>query len=281
MIKDIFVDAGADVFKMLPFLFTAFLVIEALEHYSTEFTEKILKKVGKAGPVAGALLGCVPQCGFSVMAANLYAGGVISVGTLLSVFAATSDEAVLIIMGNPGQGKEILFLLAVKVAVAVVAGYIVDVFFGKYISTKKVSGGLCEHCGCHEHNAGILKPALRHTVKIFVYLFVFTLALNLCIELVGVKQLSEYLLGDTWLQPAIAALIGLIPNCAASVILTQLYLNGAISFASVIAGLSSGAGVGLVVLFKMNRNKKENMKILGMLYLIAVTAGIFVKYFKL
>lgn len=274
MIDKILLDAGADVSRMLPFLFVAFLIIEALEHRSVKFTEKALARLGKAGPAAGAALGCIPQCGFSVMAANLYAGGIISAGTLLSVFLATSDEALLIILGNPGQGKEILLLLAVKIVIAVTAGYGIDFFLGKYISNPKEEGNLCTHCGCHEHNAGILRPALRHTVKIFIYLFVFTILLNLCVEIIGIRKLSEILLGDTWLQPAAAAVVGMIPNCAASVILTELYLNGAISFASVIAGLSTGAGVGLVVLFKVNQNKKENFKILGVLYATGTAAGL-------
>ncbi len=274
MIEEILLDAGADVSRMLPFLFVAFLIIEALEHHSAEFTARAFAKLGKAGPVLGAAAGCIPQCGFSVLSANLYAGGIISAGTLISVFVATSDEAVLIILGNPGQGKEVLLLLAVKLVIAVTAGYGVDFFLGKYIFVPKEEGNLCAHCGCHEHQAGILRPALRHTVKIFIYLFIFTIFLNFCIEVIGVQGLSEILLGDTWLQPAASAVVGMIPNCAASVMLTELYLNGAISFASVIAGLSTGAGAGLVVLFKMNQNKKENLKILGVLFAIGTAAGL-------
>ena len=218
MIIDVLADALADCLKMLPFLFTAFLLIEGLEHYSTKLTRKALEDVDKAGPVVGALVGCVPQCGFSVMASNLYAGGIISVGTLLSVFLATSDEAVLILLGNPDQGKTVLTLLAVKVVIAVVAGYIIDLFLQKQIATPKECGNLCDHCGCHDHHAGLLKPALRHTIKIFLYLFVFTAILNFIIEVIGIQTLSEYLLADSIFQPVIAALIGLIPNCAASVV---------------------------------------------------------------
>lgn len=273
LLKDVLLDTSIDCLKMLPFLFAAFLLIEALEHYSSEWTEKLLVKVGKAGPVFGAIAGCIPQCGFSVMAANLYAGGIISVGTLLSVFIATSDEAILIMLGNLDSIGEIGGLLAVKVIIAIAAGYIVDVFFKNKISMPKESGNLCSNCGCHEEEAGILKPALNHTVKIFLYLFVFTAILNLCIEIFGIEQLSEFLLGDTVFQPVIAAVIGLIPNCAASVILTQLYLSGAISFASVVAGLCTGAGIGLVVLCRVNQDKKENAKIIATLYFIAVLAG--------
>ena len=276
MLVDAVMDTTFDCLQMLPFLFVAFILIEALEHYSSDFTAKALAKVGKAGPVVGAVAGCVPQCGFSVMAANLYAGGIISVGTLLSVFIATSDEAVLIIMSNPERIREVGVLLAAKVIIAVTAGYIIDIFFRNQIATVKESGNLCKDCGCDEEDAGIWKPAWHHTIRIFIYLFIFTGILNLCIEIFGIEQLSKFLLGNTIFQPVIAAIIGLIPNCAASVILTQLYLNGAISFASVIAGLCTGAGVGLVVLFKMNRNRRENLKIVGVLFLVAVAAGMII-----
>ena len=278
MLVDAIVDTTFDCLKMLPFLFVAFILIEALEHYSSDFTAKALAKVGRAGPVVGAVAGCVPQCGFSVMAANLYAGGIISVGTLLSVFIATSDEAILIIMSNPERIREVGILLAAKVIIAVTAGYIIDIFFRNQLATVKESGNLCKDCGCDEEDAGIWKPAWHHTIRIFIYLFIITGILNLCIEIFGIEQLSKFLLGNTIFQPVIAAIIGLIPNCAASVILTQLYLNGAISFASVIAGLCTGAGIGLVVLFKMNRNKRENLKIVGVLFLVAVAAGMIIAW---
>ncbi len=278
MLIDVFTDAAIDCIKMLPFLFLAFLLIEALEHYSSDFTKKLMIKVDKAGPVVGAVVGCVPQCGFSVMAANLYSGGIITIGTLIAVFLATSDEAILIIMGNPDMPAKIGILLLAKVIIAIVAGYLVDIFFKK-IAVPHHEGELCHDCGCHNHSSGIVKPALRHTGKIFLYLFVFTFILNLCIEVLGIDRISAMMLGDTVFQPVIAALIGLLPNCAASVILTQLYLSGAISFASVIAGLCTGAGIGLVVLFKVNPDKKENVKIIAVLYGIAVAAGLILEMF--
>lgn len=270
--------AFIDCLRMLPFLFAAFLLIEALEHYSGNLSAKVMEKVGKAGPVVGALAGCIPQCGFSVMAANLYAGGVVSAGTLLAVFLATSDEAVLILLGNPGRAGEVIRLLAVKVVIAIVAGYVADLLLKGRLSSEKSSGNLCDHCGCHKEHAGILMPAWRHTFRLFIYLVLFTWGLNLVIEVFGIENLSAFLLGDTVFQPVIAALIGLIPNCAASVILTQLYLGGAISFASVVAGLSTGAGAGLIVLFKINRNRKENVKIMIMLYITAVVAGLLLQF---
>lgn len=273
-IKDIILDTGADCLKMLPFLFAAFLLIEALEHYSGHLAETALRKVGKAGPAVAAVAGCVPQCGFSVMAANLYAGGIVSAGTLLAVFIATSDEAVLILLSNPAHAGKVAGLLGVKVVLAVTAGYLVDLFFKNRIETPKMSGELCEECGCHEESAGVLLPAWRHTWRIFVYLLIFTGILNFCIEVLGMDAISAFLLGNTPLQPVVAAVLGFVPNCGASVILTQLYLNGAISFASVIAGLSTSTGIGLVVLFKVNRHRRENVKITGTLFVIAAAAGI-------
>lgn len=279
MIGDILADTGIDCLKMLPYLFAAFVLIEALEQYSGAFTEKVLLKVGKAGPVAGALLGCIPQCGFSIMAANLYAGGIISVGTLLSVFIATSDEAILIMLGNPKAAASIVPLVAVKIVIAVISGYLVDLLLAEKISVPKESGNLCREWGDHNQEKGIIKSAWDHTARIFVYLFLFTGILNFCVEVFGISRLSEFLLGDTMFQPVIAAAVGLIPNCAASVILTQLYLEGAISFASVIAGLCTGAGVGLVVLCKVNQDRQESARVIGILFVIAVTAGLFLQFF--
>ena len=267
--------AFIDCLRMLPFLFAAFLLIEALEHYSGRLITKVMQKIGRAGPIVGAAVGCVPQCGFSVMAANLYAGGVISVGTLLAVFLATSDEAVL---GNPGRAGEVGMLLGAKVLIAVIGGYAADLFLKERLSSEKSCGNLCDHCGCHEAHAGILMPAWRHTFRLFAYLFIFTWILNLVIEVFGIEGLSRALLGDSVFQPVIAALIGLIPNCGASVILTQLYLSGAISFASVVAGLCTGAGAGLIVLFKVNRNRIENIKIMIVLYFMAVVAGLLLQF---
>lgn len=277
MIGEILADTSLDCLKMLPYLLAAFILIEALEHYSGAFSEKMLLRVGKAGPVAGALFGCIPQCGFSVMAANFYAGGIISMGTLLSVFIATSDEAILIILGNPDALTVIAPLLAAKLVIAIVAGYTVDIFLSEKISSSKENGNLCREWGNHNKEKGIVRSACEHTVEVFIYLFLFTGVLNLCVEIFGIERLSAFLLGDTMLQPVFAAVVGLIPNCAASIILTQLYLEGAISFASVIAGLCTGAGVGLAVLCKVNQDRRENVILIGILLAIAVAAGLFLE----
>ena len=277
---EIVIETCLDSIKMLPFLFFAFLLIEFLEYYSGGMSGKLLKKVGKAGPVVGAVLGCVPQCGFSVLAANLYAGGVLSAGTLIAVFTATSDEAVLILMANPGRAGEIIRLLAVKVVIAIAAGYFVDGVMQKYIVRTEKNVHIKTRETVRFSKVEVVREAIGHTFRIFAYLFVFNLILNFDIELLGIQKLSEILLGNTVFQPIIAAIIGLIPNCAASVILTQLYLSGAISFASVVSGLCTGAGVGLIVLFKMNSDKKENFRILLTLVATASVAGMFLQFLQ-
>lgn len=277
---EIVIETCLDSIKMLPFLFFAFLLIEFLEYYSGGMSGKLLKKVGKAGPVVGAVLGCVPQCGFSVLAANLYAGGVLSAGTLIAVFTATSDEAVLILMANPGRAGEIIRLLAVKVVIAVAAGYFVDGVMQKYIVRTEKNVHIKTRETVRSSKVEVVREAIGHTFRIFAYLFVFNLILNFAIELLGIQKLSEILLGNTVFQPIIAAIIGLIPNCVASVILTQLYLSGAISFASVVSGLCTGAGVGLIVLFKMNSDKKENFRILLTLVATASVAGMFLQFLQ-
>ncbi len=262
-----------DSVRLLPFLFAAFLLIEALERYSGSAIERLLSRVGKAGPLVGAAFGCIPQCGFSVLASNLYAGGVISVGTLLAVFLATSDEAVILLIGQPSLLPSVGALMLIKVLIAVAAGYLINLFLAKRITVPKESGVLCKDLGCEEES-NIVKPALNHTVRIFAYVFVFTAILNLLIEAFGIHNLSAFLLRDSVFQPLIAAVIGLLPNCAASVILSELYVSGALSFASLVAGLLSSAGVGLLVLFRVNRNRGENLKILGVLFLVAALSGI-------
>ncbi len=273
ILSDIFIDTLQDSIRMLPFLFIAFLLLETLEHHSAVFINKIFAKLNYTGPIAGAVLGCIPQCGFSAMAANLYSGGVISLGTLLAVFLSTSDEAVIILMGQPGNMKAVCRLLAAKLIIAVTAGYFADFFLARRIVPEKHIGDLCHHCGCHDHH-GILMPALNHTLRLFGYIFIFSGILNLLITLTGIDAISTFLLDGSIFQPFFTALIGFIPNCAVSVLLTGLYLNGALSFASVVSGLCTNAGIGLLVLFKINKTLKENLYIMGLLYSAAVVSGI-------
>lgn len=271
----IFLDTLTDALKMLPFLFAAFCLIELLEHHAGEKLSRFFARAGKAGPAVGALLGCVPQCGFSVLSANLYAGGVITLGTLCAVFLSTSDEAILLLAATPSATPDILKLLLAKVLIGVAAGYLVDFLFRKKKDSELQLKDLCdhEHCGCHEHS-GVLRPALLHTAKIFGFVFLITLVLNFLVEFLGHERLETLLLHDSVFQPFLTALFGFIPNCAASVLLTQLYLEGALQFGAVVSGLCTGAGAGLLVLFRENRNPKDNLKILGILYVAAVVPGV-------
>ena len=261
------VHALEDSLGMLPFLFAAYLLMEWLEHRSGERMEAALARARCLGPLAGALLGCVPQCGFSVAAANLYAGRIITPGALVAVFLSTSDEAVPILLGAPEKAGMILPLLGVKAALGLGAGLLVDAFWRRRApgaeDPREGVHALCEHCRCEER--GILPAALRHTAGVFLFILPVNFLLGGAVELLGEERLASLLLSGSFLQPLAAALLGLIPNCAASVLLTRLYLEGALGFGSLIAGLASSAGVGLLVLWRMNPRPRENLALTGLI----------------
>ena len=231
--------------------------------------------------MGGAILGCVPQCGFSVAVSNLYSGRLVSLGTLIAVYVATSDEAIPILLSNPQSASSVLSLIAAKLVIAVVAGLLIDgvikLAHRKGNLSEKPYADLCENCGCEEH--GILYSAIKHTVQIFLFLLVVSFLLGAGIELLGEERLNRVLMTDSVFQPMIAALIGLIPNCAPSVILTNLYMNGSLSFGSVVAGLSTGAGLGLVVLYRTNKRLRDNIAITAVLYLIGAASGMIINLF--
>ena len=269
---DIIIDTFLDGLKLLPFLFATYFVMEYIEHRMGQKAKHMIEKSGHLGPVLGGVMGVFPQCGFSAAASGLYAARMITLGTLLAVFLSTSDEAVLILLGHPGSAGTIFPLLLAKVMLGIAAGYILD-FFSRNPKEEKHIGDLCKSCGC-SNTSGVWRPALWHTLRLAVYLLGFTFVLNLVLEFLGVEQLARILGRDTLLQPFLAALLGLIPNCASSVLVTELYLAGGLSFGSAVAGLSAGAGVGLAVLFRSNRPMKKNFKILLLLYGIAAGFGI-------
>lgn len=273
---DVLWDAVLDSLKTLPFLFGAYLLIEFLEHKASNRLTTTLSRMGPFGPLGGAVLGSIPQCGFSVAAANFYSGRLISAGTLLAVFLATSDEALPILFSHPEAFPSLFQLIGIKLIAAAAVGLLTDLVLTRFLKIKRNVDyeDLCEDCDC-EHE-GIFRSALRHTVKIFAFLFLINLALGFAIYFVGEESISRFLLSGSVFQPLLCALIGFIPNCGASVILTELFLSGSLSFGSAVAGLCTGAGVGLAVLFKVNRHPRENLALMGVLYVAAVVTGVVV-----
>lgn len=320
-----------DTLGILPFLFLSYLLMEWLEHRAGERAARVLQGSGKVGPLLGGLLGLLPQCGFSASAAGLYAGRVISAGTLLAVFLSTSDEMLPILISHRVAGSRIAAILAVKIGIAVAAGWIVDLVWrlvrrhrttphhehthghkhehkhghdhkhehkhehshahahehkhkhehshhhdddGEHPQTAIHE--LCESEGCHCEQ-GILRSALMHTLKVFLYILVISLLFTALIETVGEDKLGTLLSAVPILGQMIAGLIGLIPNCAASVVITKLYLEGVISSGCMMAGLLVSAGIGVMVLFRVNhRHMKRNLSIVALLYAIGVVSGILI-----
>ena len=276
---EILEDTIIDSIKLLPFLFVTYLIMEYIEHKTKEKTKETIKKSGKFGPLIGSILGVFPQCGFSVSATNLYSARVISLGTLIAVYLSTSDEMLPIFISEAVPISTILRILGIKMIVGMVAGFIIDFVIrlkNKDGENEKIVD-LCEkeHCHCEQ---GIMKSALKHTINIFVFILLITLVINMAIYFIGEERIAGFLQNKPILGPVVAGLIGLIPNCAASVIITQMYLEKVITAATMIAGLLVGAGVGLVVLFKTNKGIKENFKIVALLYVIGVISGIVLEF---
>ena len=272
---DVIIDTISDSFKLLPFLFVAFLIIEFTEHKLSNKSRDTIQKAGKFGPVIGSLLGILPQCGFSVLATNLYVTRIISLGTLIAVYLSTSDEMLPIMLAEQASLSLILQILFIKLIVGIIFGFIIDLFLTK--NDNKVNYHICEseHCNC-EH--GLIKSSLIHTLKTFIFIFIITFALNTAFYFLGEEFLKNVLAQNNWFTPFITSLVGLIPNCAASVIITELYLNGIITLAPVISGLLTGSGVALLILFKANKDVKENLKIVILLYTIGVLTGLFIEF---
>lgn len=275
MIVNVITDSFIDSIRLLPFLFVTYLIMEYLEHKAGDRMQAAIRSAGKGGPVIGGILGIFPQCGFSAAASNLYAGRIITMGTLMAIFLSTSDEMLpILISENAGAGM-IAKVLAVKVVVAVVAGFAIDCIFRKGEKDMQI-GHLCEQHQCHCEN-GIWRSTLHHTIEIFVYILFVALALNALIAWVGEDMLGSIILNRPIVGAMIAGLVGLIPNCAASVVITKLYLGGVLSAGAMAAGLLAGTGVGLLVLCRVNDNRRENLKLISLLYVTGVAAGIIVE----
>ncbi len=278
--KEVILDTIIDSLKLIPFLLVAFLIIELLEHKLNNKTKNIITKSKKVGPIIGSLLGVIPQCGFSVMATNLYITRIITLGTLISIYLSTSDEMLIIMISEKVEISLILKILLIKIFFGIVYGLIIDKIINKKKKDKETNYELCdeEHCDC---NHSILLSAIKHTLHITLFIFIITLIINTIFTLLGDNYLSKILLNNSILSPFITSLIGLIPNCAASVILTELYLNSTISLGALIGGLLTSSGSSLLVLIKNNKNKKENLSIILLLYTLGVLSGIIIELISL
>lgn len=281
---DVIKDTLFDAIKLLPFLFLAYLLMEYLEHKTGDKAKEIVKKSGKLGPLLGGVLGVFPQCGFSAAAANLYSGRIISMGTLIAVFLSTSDEMLPILISEAAPIELILKVLTIKLVVGIIGGFLVDgvrQIINKHNKKEKVEeseeaiGHICEneHCDC-EH--GIFKSALKHTINILVFILIITFILNTIIYFVGEENIANVLANIPFASILLIALVGFIPNCAGSVIITELYLSNLISLGAMVAGLLVGSGIGILVLFKSNKHVKENFSIVGILYAIGVITGLLI-----
>ncbi len=354
LLIDILLDAGKDTLSLVPFLLVTYLALETLEHVAGDRVNGAIKRAGAAGPVVGSLLGMVPQCGFSAMAATLYAGRVVTLGTLVAVFLSTSDEMLPLLLAEQVPVQTMAMLLASKALIALVTGFIVDAAIrglrrnarahaairrtvlgtaanpahvncahddhtGGDIIDEVAEAGvsadhiheLCErdHCGCdededehghdhghadaHEHHhdhshshegapvLSIIRSAISHTVQVSVFIFLVTLVLVAVLETFGESAIEQFLRGNETLAVLGSALVGLIPNCSASVVITQLYLEGALQLAPMLAGTLISAGVGYLVLFRTNRSARENAVFLVMMYVIGVGWGLVLSAFGL
>ena len=268
-------DSLIDTIKLIPYLLVTFMILEWLEHKLSKKNQKILQKNQKYGPLIGSFLGALPQCGFSTMAASLFSSRVITVGTLIAVFLATSDEMLPIMISEKIRVLEILKIIGFKVIVALIVGILIDLLF----QTKKPKEDihhLCEkdHCDC-DHD-GIFISSLKHTIKITLFILLANVGINLIIHWVGEETLKNLLLNNNIITYFIASLIGLIPNCASSVIMTELYISNFISLGTLLSGLLTGSGLGVLILLKSNDNQKENIKIISIIYIVGVIVGLLI-----
>lgn len=282
---DAILDAVLDSLKILPFLFVTYLIMEYLESHTEDRVRDLVKRAGWMGPFWGGLLGAVPQCGFSAAASNLYAGRAISLGTLIAIFLSTSDEMIPIMISEAVPVTKMLKLLLVKLIIGILCGFLIDGFC--HIRSSRKTGQpedgedflierLCEKEHCHCENGSIVGSALKHTLHIILFVFAITVLLNLAFLFLGEDRLTAVISSRPITGMFLSALIGLIPNCGASVLLTQMYLHGVLPASHLIAGLLDGAGVGLLILFRVNPDQKENLRITLLLYLLAVVFGLLI-----
>lgn len=309
VIIDALIDSLKDTLELVPFLFLTYLAMEALEHGMAGRTEDIIRKADKSGPIVGALLGALPQCGFSAMAGTLYAGGVVTVGTLVAVILSTSDEMIPVFIAHQEPVSRLLSIVGVKVVVGMAVGLVLDAVLRL---THRSGDGhahiheLCDraHCHCddelgesdaahdaaaasdgmaghhhsHAHHAawGIVRSAVIHTAEVTFFIFLVTLAFGLVFSLVGQNAIGEFLGVHPVRATFLAALIGLIPNCGASVVIAELYLDGSLAAGPMLAGLLVSGGMGLLVLFRTNPDMRKNVTVTLFVYAVGVAVGLLV-----
>lgn len=270
---EIVIDTLVDNLKIFPFLFITYLFLEYLERKTSEKTTAAIQKVDRAGPFVGSLLGILPQCGFSVAAANLFAARVITLGTLMAIFLSTSDELLPILISYEVPLKIIIGIIGYKIVCGILFGYLIDAFYKVKVAPDVEA--LCQNENCHcEENEAIWKPALYHSLRITLFILIFSLILNLVLQSYGNSESLARVLQYPLLGEMLSALIGLIPNCSASVILTQMYILNYIDFSTMISGSLVSGGVGLLVLFRVNRPLKQNFKIIALLYICGLLGGL-------
>ena len=275
--KELLLDVFADTIKILPYLLVTFILLELLEHKFEKKSSTILVKSRKVGPLIGSMIGAIPQCGFSTAAASLFSSRIITIGTIIAVFLSTSDEMIPIMISEKAPISLLIKIVLFKALVGVIVGFIVDLIFKK--KNNEVNGDIshmCEedHCSCKED--GVILSSIKHTLKIGLFILIANLLISLVIHYIGEDTLSNILLNKSIVSYFIASLVGLIPNCASSVIITELYLENLITIGNLLSGLLTGSGLGILLLFKNNKNIKENILILSIIYFIGVVLGIVV-----
>ena len=276
---EVMIEALVDSVKLIPFLFLTYLVMGVLEHAASERSRKLIQGAGKVGPIWGGLIGAFPQCGFSAAASYFYIGRVITLGTLISIYMSTSDEMLPILISEKVAGLTIVKIMAAKVLIGMVSGFLVEIFFGWMARRKKRpldfdSEPDCDHCNC---GAGVFVNAVVHTLKVFLFVLLVSFVIGILIYSVGEENIYLLFSNTPILGEAVAGLVGLIPNCAASVVITQLYLDGIISAGPMMSGLLVSAGVGLLVLFKENTHLRESFSIAAILYVVSVAWGVIIE----
>lgn len=279
IVREALLDTWHDGIRLLPFLFLTYLGMEFLEHHTGGVLQGKIRRAGRSGPVWGALLGIVPQCGFSAAASSFYAGRVITLGTLMAVYLSTSDEMLPILISNEVAVSTIARILAAKVAIAMVSGLAIEAVYVHILHRHEAPinvHAVCEEEHCHCEN-GIVRSALQHTLQIFCYILVISFVLNAIVAKVGEQNLAALFSTVPVVGELTAALVGLVPNCASSVVITELYLKEIISPGAMMAGLLANAGVGLLVLVRLNRNWRQNLNIIALLYTVAVVWGIVIE----